>query len=196
MFHSLTELENALNERIQKRDYIIQQGIPLMKHEGLPFDLRVLTQKNPQHSWETTGILGRVAAPGKIITNIHGGGRLATFEELVLPHFKRTATNNWRMNCTASEFILLSNCKALFLDSKRSESISLWIITGVPGSWRLTHCQVYMASVCFQTRRLIAKSNVMPLLTDACPPKGKSKRHPPKIPKYRLLHSSDELPDK
>ncbi|WP_186375571.1 YheC/YheD family protein [Paenibacillus xylanexedens] len=89
VFHSLTELENALNERIQKRDYIIQQGIPLMTHEGLPFDLRVLTQKNPQHSWETTGILGRVAAPGKIITNIHGGGRLATFEELVLPQLKR-----------------------------------------------------------------------------------------------------------
>ncbi|MGF6357831.1 hypothetical protein ABIE27_005794 [Paenibacillus sp. 4624] len=89
VFHSLTELENALNERIQKRDYIIQQGIPLMTHGGLPFDLRVLTQKNPQHSWETTGILGRVAAPGKIITNIHGGGRLATFEELVLPQLKR-----------------------------------------------------------------------------------------------------------
>ncbi|WP_434748635.1 YheC/YheD family protein [Paenibacillus amylolyticus] len=89
IFHSLGELEDALDERIQKRDYIIQQGIPLMTHEGLPFDLRVLTQKNPKHSWETTGILGRVAAPGKIITNIHGGGRLATFEELVLPHLKK-----------------------------------------------------------------------------------------------------------
>ncbi|WP_408893386.1 YheC/YheD family protein [Paenibacillus taichungensis] len=86
-FHSLDELDLALTERIQNRDYIIQQGIPLMKHEGLPFDLRVLTQKNLQRNWETTGILGRVAAPGKIITNIHGGGRLATFNELVRPHF-------------------------------------------------------------------------------------------------------------
>ncbi|MFE6074937.1 YheC/YheD family protein [Paenibacillus sp. NPDC057886] len=86
-FHSLDELDLALTERIQERDYIIQQGIPLMKHDGLPFDLRVLTQKNLQRNWETTGILGRVAAPGKIITNIHGGGRLATFNELVRPHF-------------------------------------------------------------------------------------------------------------
>ncbi|MFB8376142.1 YheC/YheD family protein [Paenibacillus taichungensis] len=86
-FQSLDELDLALTERIQNRDYIIQQGIPLMKHEGLPFDLRVLTQKNLQRNWETTGILGRVAAPGKIITNIHGGGRLATFNELVRPHF-------------------------------------------------------------------------------------------------------------
>lgn len=89
VYHSLDELEHALNQRIQKRDYIIQQGIPLMSHQGLPFDLRVLTQKNLQDNWETTGILGRVAAPGKIITNIHGGGRLATFEELVLPHLKK-----------------------------------------------------------------------------------------------------------
>ena len=88
-FHSLDELDLALTERIQKRDYIIQQGIPLMKHDELPFDLRVLTQKNLQRNWETTGILGRVAAPGKIITNIHGGGRLATFEELVRPHFDK-----------------------------------------------------------------------------------------------------------
>ncbi|MBB6024759.1 glutathione synthase/RimK-type ligase-like ATP-grasp enzyme [Paenibacillus sp. JGP012] len=89
VFHSLDELEQAINKRIQQRDYIIQQGIPLMKHEDLPFDLRVLTQKNLQHNWETTGILGRLAAPGKIITNIHGGGRLATFEELVLPQLKK-----------------------------------------------------------------------------------------------------------
>ncbi|MEK4054511.1 YheC/YheD family protein [Paenibacillus sp. FSL F4-0087] len=86
-FHSLDELDLALTERIQNREYIIQQGIPLMKHDGLPFDLRVLTQKNLERNWETTGILGRVAAPGKIITNIHGGGRLATFNELVRPHF-------------------------------------------------------------------------------------------------------------
>lgn len=65
VFHSLDELENVLNERIGKRDYIIQQGIPLMKHENLPFDLRVLTQKNLQNNWETTGIVGRVLCAGK-----------------------------------------------------------------------------------------------------------------------------------
>lgn len=90
VFHSLDELELALNEKIKQHEYIIQQGISLLKHEGLPFDLRVLTQKNLRGSWETTGILGRVAAPGKIITNIHGGGRLATFEELVQPHLSNT----------------------------------------------------------------------------------------------------------
>ncbi|MBM6386309.1 MULTISPECIES: YheC/YheD family protein [Paenibacillus] len=95
-YSSLEELHQALEERIQGHLYLIQQGIPLLKHEDLPFDLRVLTQKNLKNNWETTGILGRIAAPGKIITNIHGGGRLATFEELVLPHLHATGLQKLR----------------------------------------------------------------------------------------------------
>ncbi|WP_416293037.1 YheC/YheD family protein [Paenibacillus illinoisensis] len=95
-YPTLDELHQALEERIQGHLYLIQQGIPLLKHEDLPFDLRVLTQKNLKNNWETTGILGRIAAPGKIITNIHGGGRLATFEELVLPHLQATGFQKLR----------------------------------------------------------------------------------------------------
>ncbi|MCG7386319.1 YheC/YheD family protein [Paenibacillus sp. ACRRY] len=95
-YSSLEKLHQALEERIQGHVYLIQQGIPLLKHEDLPFDLRVLTQKNLKNNWETTGILGRIAAPGKIITNIHGGGRLATFEELVLPHLHATGLQKLR----------------------------------------------------------------------------------------------------
>ncbi|MBE7683697.1 YheC/YheD family protein [Paenibacillus sp. P13VS] len=95
-YPTLDELHQALEERIQGHLYLIQQGIPLLKHEDLPFDLRVLTQKNLKNNWETTGILGRIAAPGKIITNIHGGGRLATFEELVLPHLQATGLQKLR----------------------------------------------------------------------------------------------------
>jgi len=95
-YPSLEELHKALEERIQGHVYLIQQGIPLLKHEDLPFDLRVLTQKNLKNTWETTGILGRIAAPGKIITNIHGGGRLATFEELVMPHLHATGLQKLR----------------------------------------------------------------------------------------------------
>lgn len=95
-YSTLEGLHQALEERIQGHLYLIQQGIPLLKYEDLPFDLRVLTQKNLKNNWETTGILGRIAAPGKIITNIHGGGRLATFEELVLPHLHATGLQKLR----------------------------------------------------------------------------------------------------
>ncbi|ETT35229.1 hypothetical protein C161_18534 [Paenibacillus sp. FSL R5-192] len=134
-YHSLDELERALNDRIQEREYIIQQGISLMKHENLPFDLRVLTQKNLQHNWETTGVLGRVAAPGKIITNIHGGGRLATFEELVLPQlhqdgFKKLRTELYRLGIHTAVQLQTSfpRLKEIGIDIALDEAGRPWIL--------------------------------------------------------------------
>ena len=106
-----------------------------MKHEDLPFDLRVLTQKNLQHNWETTGVLGRVAAPGKIITNIHGGGRLATFEELVLPHlhqdgFKKLRTELYRLGIHTAVQLQTSfpRLKEIGIDIALDEAGRPWIL--------------------------------------------------------------------
>lgn len=148
VFHSLDELEHALDQRIQKRSYIIQQGIPLMRHKGLPFDLRVLTQKNLQHKWETTGILGRVAAPGKIITNIHGGGRLATFEELVLPHlnkerYKKLEQELYRLGIHTAVQLqrTFPRLKEIGLDIALDEDGRPWIleVNTLPGIYAFGH---------------------------------------------------------
>jgi glutathione synthase/RimK-type ligase-like ATP-grasp enzyme len=58
----------------KKKAYLAQQGIHLLKYSGRRFDLRVMVQKNPQSEWETTGMIGRLAHPSKIITNYHAGG--------------------------------------------------------------------------------------------------------------------------
>ncbi|MCD9024862.1 YheC/YheD family protein [Cohnella silvisoli] len=61
--------------RVKKRKaYLSQQGIHLLKYSGRRFDLRVMVQKNPHSQWETTGMIGRVAHPRKIVTNYHAGG--------------------------------------------------------------------------------------------------------------------------
>lgn len=88
VFNTPEELHAALLPRINGRVYLIQQGIDLLQHQDRPFDLRVLTQKNPQGSWETTGMLGRVAAPQKVITNYHSGGSIFPVEELFREHMK------------------------------------------------------------------------------------------------------------
>ncbi|WP_379155930.1 YheC/YheD family protein [Paenibacillus sp. sgz5001063] len=85
-FSSLQELHAALLPRIKGRIYLIQQGIDLLCHQELPFDLRVLTQKNLSGAWETTGILGRVAAPQKVVTNYHSGGSILTVHNLLKEH--------------------------------------------------------------------------------------------------------------
>lgn len=73
-FASFDEMYDMLTSVKKNRPYLAQQGIHLLKHSGRRFDLRVMVQKNPNSHWETTGMIGRVAHPRKIVTNYHAGG--------------------------------------------------------------------------------------------------------------------------
>jgi glutathione synthase/RimK-type ligase-like ATP-grasp enzyme len=73
-FASFDEMFRKLNLVKKPKPYLVQQGIHLLKHDGRRFDLRVMVQHNPQSIWETTGMIGRVAHPRKIVTNYHAGG--------------------------------------------------------------------------------------------------------------------------
>jgi hypothetical protein len=86
IFSTPEELHAALLPRIKGRSYLVQQGIDLLQHQNRPFDLRVLTQKNLRGAWETTGMLGRVAAPQKVVTNYHNGGSILQIDALFKEH--------------------------------------------------------------------------------------------------------------
>lgn len=86
VFFTPEELHQALLKRIQNRTYLIQKGIDLLRYQDRPFDLRVLAQKSPSGAWETTGMLGRVAAPQKIVTNYHSGGSILSVNTLLKNH--------------------------------------------------------------------------------------------------------------
>lgn len=73
-FASFNEMYQKLLIVKKSKAYIAQQGIHLLKYDGRRFDLRVMVQKNPQSQWETTGMIGRLAHPNKIVTNYHAGG--------------------------------------------------------------------------------------------------------------------------
>ncbi|WP_050794397.1 YheC/YheD family protein [Paenibacillus curdlanolyticus] len=50
--------------------YLVQRGIHLLRYKGRRYDLRVMTQRrSTSRPWKVTGILARVAAPGRIVTN-------------------------------------------------------------------------------------------------------------------------------
>ncbi|NBC68434.1 YheC/YheD family protein [Paenibacillus sacheonensis] len=63
--------------------YLVQKGIRLLEHDGRKFDIRVMVQLSPSRTWETTGIIGRVAAKGKIVTNYHSGGKIVSATRLL-----------------------------------------------------------------------------------------------------------------
>lgn len=77
------ELPVILRKRAANKYYLIQQRIPLAKYHGSPFDLRVSVQKNGSGEWQVTGIVGKVAKPGRYVTNVAKGGTCKSLEELV-----------------------------------------------------------------------------------------------------------------
>ncbi|MEK0315181.1 YheC/YheD family protein [Cohnella sp. 56] len=76
----------ALLAMKRPRPYVAQQGIELLKHRGRRFDFRVMVQMNPAGRWETTGIIGRLAHPRKIVTNYHAGGTPMPMDALMKAH--------------------------------------------------------------------------------------------------------------
>jgi len=71
------------------RPYVVQQGIHLLKHANRRFDLRVMVQRRSDGEWETTGVIGRLGAPRKIVTNYHNGGTLKPFSVLMSTHLPK-----------------------------------------------------------------------------------------------------------
>ena len=68
-----------INKLVKSREFLIQQGIDLLKVDECPFDLRISVQK-PYDSWKVTGIVARIAAEGKVVTNHHRGGTGVPYE--------------------------------------------------------------------------------------------------------------------
>jgi hypothetical protein len=68
--------------RRKKQNYLVQQGISLMKYQGRSVDFRVSVQKDGKGRWHYTGMVGKVAKKGAIVTNLHCGGQSLKVSEL------------------------------------------------------------------------------------------------------------------
>ncbi|MNI33848.1 Endospore coat-associated protein YheD [compost metagenome] len=87
-FDSFDALYRSLHIFLNKNKYVVQQGIDLLKHDGRSFDIRVMVQKNRNRQLETTGIIGRLGKPSKIVTNFHSGGTPLTVDTLLKSHLR------------------------------------------------------------------------------------------------------------
>ncbi len=82
-YSSFDEMYEVIRRKTAGKKHLIQKGVHLLRYRGRRFDLRVMAQLNPRKAWETTGMIGRVAAARKIVTNYHGGGTLVSVEKLL-----------------------------------------------------------------------------------------------------------------
>lgn len=74
-FFSYSDFENWLTHHIGKKRYIVQPYLPLKTKENIPFDMRILVQKNGWGKWEVTGKAIRLGPKGGLTANLHGGGQ-------------------------------------------------------------------------------------------------------------------------
>ncbi|MEK8128908.1 YheC/YheD family protein [Paenibacillus filicis] len=84
-FKTVSSLYETLLHRKLKRSYLVQQGIDLLTYNGRLLDVRVMVQIGPDGPWESTGVIGRLAAPHKVVTNYHNGGTPLPLEALLQP---------------------------------------------------------------------------------------------------------------
>lgn len=83
---SLKRLHRHIRSLSPRRTYLIQKGIRVLRHGDRPFDLRVMVQLSSRRRWRTTGMIGRIAAPDKVVTNRSGGGDIMKVKPLLRPH--------------------------------------------------------------------------------------------------------------
>lgn len=134
-YSSLDSLHKKLVPMFQGQQYLIQQGIHLLKFNGRPFDLRVLTQKSPSGPWVSTGIIGRVAAKNKITTNHHSGGDVYHFKPLMLEHMTASEAENIRQELNVLGVNVANqlqksypNLKEIGLDVAIDDRWNIWIL--------------------------------------------------------------------
>lgn len=135
LFSTMEELHASISSHIDKRLYLIQTGIRTLTFRRSKFDIRALVQKTPHKTWETTGFIGRLAAPQKIITNYRSGGTIMTIESLFEPHLTpKQFTGMYKemkvlgVRVAAQLARRFPNLKEIGLDLAIDEQHRIWIL--------------------------------------------------------------------
>lgn len=76
------DLIRFIENYVGTKSYIIQEAIPLATYNGKPYDIRVSVQKGSSGKWQVTGMVGKVAAKGRHVTNVARGGKVKRCEPL------------------------------------------------------------------------------------------------------------------
>lgn len=72
------------------RPGIVQQGLPLARWNGRPFDVRILLQRGGDGEWAVTKIFSRIAARGSITSNLTRGAEACNIHLLLRAVYGRS----------------------------------------------------------------------------------------------------------
>lgn len=72
---TVRELARIVARLTRRGPYVIQQGLPLARWNGRPFDVRILMQRTTGGAWTLTKMFSRITAPGRFTANLTRGGQ-------------------------------------------------------------------------------------------------------------------------
>ncbi|MCL6457816.1 MAG: YheC/YheD family protein [Gorillibacterium sp.] len=94
----------TVDERIRGGNFMIQQGLDLELVPERVTDTRLLIQKNESGEWKVTGMGMRVGAPHSSTSNLHGGGKAVSFQEIADKQFGAEKAETIRQECEQLAF--------------------------------------------------------------------------------------------
>lgn len=90
-YTSFQALYSTILRRTKGESYIVQKGVRSLRYRGHVFDLRIVVQRSPNGDFEVTGIAGRIAQGGRVVSNGAGGGAVGTIDSLLTPYQRSIA---------------------------------------------------------------------------------------------------------
>ncbi|AVX19700.1 YheC/D like ATP-grasp [Carboxydocella sporoproducens DSM 16521] len=130
----LDELNSFIKEgKFIEQGYIIQEYIRLLSYAGVPFDVRVIVQKNKYRTWEVTGKECRLPASKGLVTNLARGGKVLELKNIFdneqhnLMKLEQDI-NNLAISVANQMDFLGENFGEFGLDIAIDQNLKLWLI--------------------------------------------------------------------
>ncbi|MEN1937023.1 YheC/YheD family protein [Paenibacillus sp. 102] len=93
-YHSLETLINHVMQGQDLKEFIVQQGIVLLRIGGQPVDFRVHTNKNRFGYWRVSAIVAKIAGKGSMTTHINSGGEVKLLQDIFPDATERVRITN------------------------------------------------------------------------------------------------------
>lgn len=131
-FTSFQNFIRFLKSNMQNWKYLIQPYLSLTTKEGVPFDVRLLVQKNSSGKWLTTGKAIRMGAKHSITSNLHGGGTAISFEKFSKQNYSSSQMDNISIHLSIIEKLLPE-----YLEKVHGPLLELGIDAGIDASGKV-----------------------------------------------------------
>ncbi|RKD23764.1 hypothetical protein BEP19_04865 [Ammoniphilus oxalaticus] len=125
-FPSIQQFSSFFHSYARSWKYLIQPYLTLRNKEEVPFDIRLLTQKDGSGQWATTGKAIRVGAKQSITSNLHGGGKALPFNEFMLANYTST-----QIKTIKEQLHIIETMLPAYLERQHGPLVELGIDVGI-----------------------------------------------------------------